>query len=203
MLHCLVLLAGLYGGLRGRELVAVRCWGLTFAQERVLLHISKSNTDRAGVGAVMLLPKLEDLAVCPVTYFTRYKELVHTPERLLFRQYRNSKFTWMPPGNTSIGQITRITAMFLILDNPVAQAGHALRVFPLKLWRTMAPCLWLSCSMACGPVARWPRATCASRGLYGLKQLCFSPAKLSRPHNLAAAASKSTTCPIRLLILTC
>ena len=46
----LVLLAGLYGGLRGCELVALTWDDITFSHDGILLRIAYSKTDRAGLG---------------------------------------------------------------------------------------------------------------------------------------------------------
>jgi integrase len=127
LVNKLVVLAGFYGGLRGCELVALTWKDLTFVQEGILLRIAQSKTDRAGVGVVKLLPKLEEDAICPLYYFTLYKELCSAEGRL-FCQFRNGKFTKMPLGKSTIAKIPRIVATFLGIENPSAYTGHSLRV---------------------------------------------------------------------------
>jgi integrase len=124
----LILLAGYYGGLRGCELVALTWDDITFAQEGVLLKIAKSKTDRAGVGAVKLLPKLDEDLICPVYYFTLYKSLVVNADGRLFCQFRNGKATRMVYGKTKVSAVPKIVATFIGLQNPEAYTGHALRV---------------------------------------------------------------------------
>lgn len=128
LVNKLVVLAGYYGGLRGCELVALNWEDLSFAQEGILLKICKSKTDRAGVGAVKLLPKLDDVSICPVHYFTHYKSAVINPEGRLFCQFRHGKATRMPMGKTKISNIPKVVANFLALPNPSSYTGHSLRV---------------------------------------------------------------------------
>ena len=123
----LVVLAGFYGGLRGCELVALTWEDLSFSQDGILLRIAFSKTDRAGVGVVKLLPKLQEKEICPVHYFTVYKQNC-IPKGRLFCQFRNGKFTKMPLGKTVIANVPRIVATFLELENPSAYTGHSLRV---------------------------------------------------------------------------
>lgn len=124
----IILLAGYYGGLRGCELVALTWEDLTFPQEGILLRIKHSKTDRAGIGSVKLLPKLDEEAVCHVFYFNLYKSLVAITTERLFCQYRNGKFTKMPYGKTKVSEVPKIVASFLGLANPAEYTGHALRV---------------------------------------------------------------------------
>ena len=49
---------------------------LNFADEGILLKIRYSKTDRAGIGATKLLPKLDEQAVCPVFYYSKYRDTV-------------------------------------------------------------------------------------------------------------------------------
>jgi integrase len=124
----LILLAGFYGGLRGCELVALTWDDLTLSKEGFLLRIAFSKTDRAGVGAVKLLPVMEEKAICPVAYFTEYKALVPETKGRLFLQYRDGKFIRTPIGKNKIAEIPRTIALFLGLENPASYTGHALRV---------------------------------------------------------------------------
>jgi integrase len=124
----LVLLAGFYGGLRGCELVALTWQDLTFSKEGILLRIAFSKTDRAGVGVVKLMPKIEEDAICPVYYFTMYKNMVGVTTGRLFCYYRHGKFTKAPLGKNQISAIPRTIATFLGLENPNSYTGHALRV---------------------------------------------------------------------------
>jgi integrase len=70
----LIMLCGFYGGLRSCELTALKWEDVTLSQEGVLINIAFSKTDRAGIGALKLLPKLEEEAICPVHYFNKYKQ---------------------------------------------------------------------------------------------------------------------------------
>jgi integrase len=124
----LVLLAGFYGGLRGCELVALTWADLTFTKEGILLRIAYSKTDRAGVGAVKLLPALEEQAICPVHYFSIYKRLVGIPTGRLFCQFRNNKFIKTPIGKNKLSEIPKHIATFLGLEAAASYTGHALRV---------------------------------------------------------------------------
>jgi integrase len=124
----LILLAGYYGGLRGCELVALTWEDLTFAHEGILLRIGQSKTDRAGIGSVKLLPKLDEDFICPVYYFTLYKSLVSATTGRLFCQFRHGKVTKMPYGKTKVSEVPKAVASFLGLPSPSAYTGHALRV---------------------------------------------------------------------------
>lgn len=124
----LVAITGYYGGLRSCELVAL-CWeDINFAQEGILVRISRSKTDQAGVGATKLLPKLSEEALCPVFYFTKYKDHFSELTGRLFRQFQAGKFIKSPLGKNMISSVPREIAHFLKLDNPNLYTGHALRV---------------------------------------------------------------------------
>ena len=123
-----MLLAGFYGSLRGRELVALTWEDLKFAKEGIFLRIAYSKTDRAGVGAVKSLPALEEKAICPVHYFSLYKRLVGIPTGRLFCQFRNSKFIKTPIGKNKLSDIPKLIATFLGLEDAASYTGHALRV---------------------------------------------------------------------------
>lgn len=69
----LIMLCGFYGGLRSCELASLMWGDVTFAQEGILINIAFSKTDRAGIGALKLLPKLNEDAICLVFYFGKYK----------------------------------------------------------------------------------------------------------------------------------
>jgi integrase len=124
----LVLLCGYYAGLRSCEIVALTWEDIAFAQEGVLLAIRFSKTDRAGVGATKLLPKLEEDAICPVYYFEQYRQCAASTSGRLFCQFQNGKFTRSPMGKNTIAAIPCEVATFLALDFPRAYTGHSLRV---------------------------------------------------------------------------
>jgi hypothetical protein len=128
LVNKLVVLAWYYGGLRGCELVALNWEDLSFAQEGILMKICHSKTDRAGVGTVKLLSKLDDISVCPVHYSTLYKNAVSNAEGRLFCQFRQGKVTRMPMGKTKINNIPKDMANFHALPNPSSYTGHSLRV---------------------------------------------------------------------------
>lgn len=128
LIHKLVLLVGFYGGLRGCEIVALTWEDLSFGKDGISIKIASSKTDRAGVGATKLLPKMDDETICPVIYFTKYRNLISNPTGRLFCQYRNGKFIKTPVGKNKISEIPKIIAAFLGLPNPSSYTGHALRV---------------------------------------------------------------------------
>lgn len=124
----LVAITGYYGGLRSCELVAL-CWeDINFAQEGILVRIVRSKTDQAGVGATKLLPKLTEEALCPVFYYTKYKEHFSELTGRLFRQFQLGKFIKSPFGKNMIAAVPREIALFLGLESPNLYTGHALRV---------------------------------------------------------------------------
>jgi integrase len=124
----LVLLTGFFAGLRSCELVALMWEDIVFANEGILVNIKFSKTDQAGVGAVKLLPKLEEDQLCPVFYFSRYRETIEEPHGRLFRQFANGKFTKAPMGKNTISGFPKEIATFLALENPNSYTGHSLRV---------------------------------------------------------------------------
>ena len=128
LLRKLVLLAGFYAGLRSCEIVALFWENLVFTDEGILLTITFSKTDRAGVGSVKLLPKLSEPEICPVHYFTIYKDLVGDNSGRLFRTYQGNKFIKTPIGKNKISDMPKEIALFLKLENPNSYTGHSLRV---------------------------------------------------------------------------
>jgi integrase len=124
----LVLLTGFFAGLRSCELVALTWEDLIFAQEGILVNIRRSKTDQAGVGTVKLLPKLEEDLLCPVFYYSRYREIIGEPVGRLFRQFANCKFTKSPMGKNTIAGFPKEIASFLGLEFPNSYTGHSLRV---------------------------------------------------------------------------
>lgn len=121
-------MTGFYCGLRSCELVALYWEDLNFAQEGILVQIKKSKTDQAGVGATKLMPKLPEEAICPVYYYTKYREHFTELTGRLFRQFQGGKFIKSPLGKNAIASVPREVAMFLGLSNPHLYTGHSLRV---------------------------------------------------------------------------
>lgn len=124
----LVLLAGFYGGMRACEIVALAWQDVAFAQEGVLLRIQFSKTDRAGIGATKLLPRLEDQAICPLFYFEEYRNAVSEKTGRLFRHFAYGKFTKSPVGKNIIAAVPSEVAAFLGLENPRVYTSHSFRV---------------------------------------------------------------------------
>jgi integrase len=124
----LIVLCGFYGGLRSCELANLKWEDISFAEEGVLMNITFSKTDRASVGSLKLLPKLEEEAICPVSYFKIYKESSCFTEGRLFLHYRDGKFTKSPLGKNTISSVPRKMAFFLSLPNATKYSGHSLRV---------------------------------------------------------------------------
>ena len=124
----LIAMTGYYGGLCGCEIVAL-CWDdVYFSEEGILIKIMKSKTDQARVGATKLVPKLPEEAICPVFYFTKYRDELKEPTGRLFKQYHNGKFVNLPVGKTLVAEVPSRIALFLGLEDPRSYTGHALRV---------------------------------------------------------------------------
>jgi integrase len=76
LINKLVLVVGFFGGLRSSEITALTWEDISFSSDGILVTIRRSKTDPAGIGAVKLLPKLDELLVSPVYYFSKYKSAV-------------------------------------------------------------------------------------------------------------------------------
>ena len=124
----LIVLCGFYGGLRSTEIVTLTWEEVAFTEDGMLVTIGQSKTDRAGIGAVKLLPKLDDEELCPVHYFRVYEGQVKQTCGRLFCQYRQGTFTRMAVGKTAIANVPKTVASFLKLENPTTYTGHSLRV---------------------------------------------------------------------------
>jgi integrase len=123
-----ILVTGFYAGLRSSELVALTWEDIVFSEGGILVNIRYSKTDRAGVGSVKLLPKLDEEAICPIYYFSKYKEVVQEATGRLFKKFFNGKFINVPIGKNKIAGVPSDIATFLNLENPKSYTGHSLRV---------------------------------------------------------------------------
>jgi integrase len=128
LVNKLVLLCGFYGGMRSSEITARRWEDVTFAVEGILINIATSKTDRAGIGSLKLLPKLNDDMICSVYYFNCYKQATCLNNGRLFLHFRNGKFINSPLGKISISAVPEAIARFLNLENPKKYTGHSMRV---------------------------------------------------------------------------
>lgn len=193
LINKLVLLIGFYGGMRCCEIVSLMWEDVVFASEGILIMIRFSKTDRAGVGATKLLPKLEEKAVCPHFYFTVYRDAVADRNGRLFRHYTNGKFTKAPIGKNVISSIPATIARFLGFENPSTYTGHSLRVTSATILADEgASCITLKRH------GRWSSDSVAEGYLRDSKQARNETASLlsgSASANLPTSSGKQTSVP--------
>jgi len=183
----LVVLTGFYGGLRSCELVALIWSDIVFSAEGVLVNISRSKTDQAGVGTVKLLPTNQEEALCPLRYYTIYKSLVPSTDGRVFLRFQAGKFTRAPLGKTTIAAIPRKVAIFLGLDNAYSYTGHALRVTSATVLADQG-----ANSLALKRHGRWKSDAVAEEYLRGSKQVRNETAALLSGATMSLSSNSDT-----------
>jgi integrase len=183
----LVVLTGFYGGLRSCELVSLTWADIIFATEGVLVNIAHSKTDQAGVGAVKLLPASQEEALCPLKYYSRYKQLVPSTEGRVFLRFQAGKFTRAPLGKMTIAGIPCVVATFLGLENPHLYTGHSLRVTSATVLADQG-----ANSLALKRHGRWKSEAVAEEYLRSSKQVRNDTAALLSGSSLTLAANGGT-----------
>jgi integrase len=87
-----VILTGLFGLLRGQEVVSLKWEDLQWEPKWIMVSIRKSKTDQFGEGAEVLLPKLKN-ELCPVKALCKLKERCDE-EDFIFRAWDHQKKSW-------------------------------------------------------------------------------------------------------------
>jgi integrase len=126
----LVLLFGIYGGLRPDELTSMRWTDLHISESEIKVTIPYSKTDRAGAGFYFVIPRNTLFpGICPLTLLNEYKQQTNIDEcnNRLWRTWRRGKFINSPLGKNLIMRIASQIATILGLPEPRRYTGHCFR----------------------------------------------------------------------------
>ncbi len=124
----LILLFGLFGGLRADELTHLTFEDITKIRQGLKINLPHSKTDKAGEGFDFIALSSVDKWKCPVQYYRLYFQSFPVPPTgRFFRLQRSGKFTNQPCGRSFFLATTKKIAMFLNKPDAAKYTGHAIR----------------------------------------------------------------------------
>lgn len=124
LMHKVVLLMGIFGGLRRDELVKMTVDDVQDKGSCVLIKVPETKTGESKGFTIVEETKINALNLVRKYFALRLK---NTKERRFFLTYRNGRCTVQPVGKNTIGNVPTIIAKFLKLADAGQYTGHCLR----------------------------------------------------------------------------
>ncbi|XP_031328141.1 uncharacterized protein LOC116159324 isoform X2 [Photinus pyralis] len=124
LLHKVVLVMGVFGGLRRDEMVKMCIDDITDKGSVVIVNVPETKTGTSKGFTIVEEEEINALKLVRQYLALRPK---HTKERRFFLTYRKGCCTVQPVGKNTIGSVPNIIAKYLKLDNPHQFTGHCLR----------------------------------------------------------------------------
>ncbi|GLV40663.1 hypothetical protein CBL_04466 [Carabus blaptoides fortunei] len=134
LLHKVVLVMGVFGGLKREEMVKMTIDQIEDKGCVLLVNIPQARTGETKAFAIMEEHELNALDLVRQYIALRPPGLA---ERRFFLSYRNNHCTAQPVGKNSLGSVPSVIAKYLQLDNANEYTGHCLRQMSTK-WKNTA-----------------------------------------------------------------
>jgi len=127
----LYVLFAYFGAMRTSETLEITADDVTISKEGLYVKIIRKKTDKAHIGEIKLIPKMNDPLLCAVTIFALYRTVTtHIPQERLWIKYdiRRGKFVNSPIGKNTLAKNAMLVATALFKPDPSLFTGHSFRV---------------------------------------------------------------------------